>query len=130
MMRIDHLAIWCKDIEKLKSFYEKYFLAKAGERYVNEKKNFQSYFLSFDDGCRLELMQKPSIPVSQNDVYKEFTGLVHFAISVGSKEKVDSLTDELARDGFEIVGEPRTTGDGYYESVVLDPEGNRVEITI
>jgi lactoylglutathione lyase len=129
MMKIDHLAIWCKDIEILKSFYIKYFLAKAGERYVNERKNFQSYFLSFD-GCRLELMQKPSIPDSQNDVYKEFTGLIHFAISVGSREKVDSLTNELRKDGFEIVGEPRPTGDGYYESVVLDPEGNRIEITI
>jgi lactoylglutathione lyase len=128
-MRIDHIAIWANDIEPLKIFYQKYFQCMSEEKYHNSKKNFESYFLSFDAGCRLEIMQMPGIPSSANDVYKQFSGLIHFAISVGSKEKVDSLTELLRNDGFEIVGEPRITGDGYYESVVLDPEGNRIEIT-
>jgi lactoylglutathione lyase len=127
-MRIEHIAVWAKDLEKLKEFYMTYFQAKAGDKYTNTRKNFNSYFLSFDDGCRLELMQMPGIPESQNDIYKQFSGLIHFAISVGSKEKVDALTERLRKDGYEIVGEPRTSGDGYYESVVLDGEGNRIEI--
>jgi lactoylglutathione lyase len=129
-MKIEHLAIWCKDLEKLKQFYVTYFSARPNDKYHNPTKNFSSYFLSFDDGCRLELMQMPGIPDSANDAYKQFKGLVHFAISVGDKSVVDSLTDRLRKDGFEIIGEPRTTGDGYYESVVLDPEGNRIEITV
>jgi lactoylglutathione lyase len=128
-MKIEHIAIWAKDIEKLKSFYSHYFQATSGDKYFNARKNFQSYFLMFDDGCRLELMQMPGVPVSANDVYKQFTGLIHIAFSLGSKESVNELTEKLRKDGFEIVGEPRTTGDGYYESVVLDPEGNRIEIT-
>ena len=127
--RIEHLAIWAKDLERLKAFYVKYFQAVAGEKYRNNAKNFESYFLSFADGCRLELMQMPGIPDSKNDVRAQFTGLIHFAISVGSKEKVDALTEQFRKDGISIVGEPRMTGDGYYESVILDPEGNRIEIT-
>lgn len=130
MMKIEHVAIWVNDLEVMRSFYERYFEARAGEKYVNPKKNFQSYFLSFSSGCRLELMTMPGIPKSGNDVYKQFTGLVHFALSTGSRERVDQLTEILRKDGFEIVGEPRLTGDGYYESVVLDPEQNRIEITV
>ncbi len=126
-MRIEHLAIWAKDIEILRSFYGQYFGGKAGERYFNPTKNFQSYFLAFENGCRLELMQRPEIPDNQNAA--EVTGLAHFAVSVGSEEAVNVLTETLRSDGHRIVGEPRWTGDGYYESVVLDPEGNRVEIT-
>ncbi len=129
-MKIEHIAIWSKDLEKLKSFYECYFEAKAAAKYINPKKGFESYFLSFESGCRLELMHMPSIPASANNVYQQFTGIIHFAISVGSKEKVDALTQQLMKDGFEILDGPRSTGDGYYESVVLDPEGNRIEITI
>jgi lactoylglutathione lyase len=128
-MRIDHIAIWTKNLDGLRDFYVKYFQAKAGELYHNPGKNFRSYFLSFDSGCRLEIMNMPGIPDSANDIYKQFSGLIHFAIGVGSKERVDDLTNTLRIDGYEIVGEPRTTGDGYYESVVLDPEGNRIEIT-
>ena len=127
-MRIEHIAIWVSDIEEIRSFYEHYFNAKAGEKYVNLKKNFTSYFLSFEQGARLELMHRPEISASVNQ--EEHLGLIHFAISVGSKEKVDLLTNELRKDGFKITGEPRTTGDGYYESLVLDPEGNQIEITI
>jgi lactoylglutathione lyase len=129
-MKIEHIAIWSRDIEKLKDFYIRYFGASATEKYFNPKKIFQSYFLSFDDGCRLELMQMPGIPDDLNNKYLQSTGIIHFAISVGSKETVDTVTELLQRDGFEIAGEPRTTGDGYYESVIFDPEGNRIEITI
>ncbi len=129
-MKIEHLAIWVKDIEKQKSFYEKYFSATAGEKYVNPKKNFQSYFLRFQEGARLELMHRPEIPTNANDVHQQYIGLIHFAVSVGSKEAVDQLTGRLRADGFSVLDGPRTTGDGYYESLVLDPEGNRIEITI
>ena len=129
MIKIEHLAIWVRDLEGMKSFYENYFKASAGEKYHNPKKNFTSYFLSFEEGCRLELMHKPEIPGNKNDAIQQYEGLIHFAISLGSKEQVDYLTEKLRADGYQIVGEPRTTGDGYYESVVLDPENNRIEIT-
>lgn len=128
-MKIEHLALWVRDLEKMKDFYEKYFQATSNEKYFNPKKNFSSYFLNFEGECRLEIMQMPNIPENKNDVHQQFTGLIHFAIAVGSKEKVDTLTEQLRKDGYEIVGEPRTTGDGYYESVILDPENNRIEIT-
>lgn len=128
-MRIDHVALWTFDLEKTKLFYEKYFEAKAGDKYINPRKNFESYFLSFKDGCRLEIMQMPRI-ITLDRYGKQHTGLIHFAISVGDKAAVDGLTEKLRADGYEIAGEPRMTGDGYYESVVLDPDGNRIEITI
>lgn len=128
-MWIEHIAIWADELEKLKDFYRKYFNAKAGDKYINQDKNFESYFLSFEQGCRLEIMHQPSIPENKNDTVEQYRGLIHFAISVGNKSKVLELTDELREDGYEIIGEPRRTGDGYFESVILDPEGNRVEIT-
>ena len=127
-MKIDHLAIWVSDLEASRRFYETYFKATADEKYHNPKKSFTSYFLNFEEGCRLELMHRPDISeILQNG--GEALGLTHFAISVGSKSKVDTLTERLRQDGFNILSEPRTTGDGYYESVVLDSEGNRIEIT-
>ena len=99
-------------------------------KYFNPKKEFHSYFLSFDSGARLEIMQMPSIPETENDPVKQFTGLIHIAISTGSTKKVDSLTSLLAKDGYRVLDGPRETGDGYYESVVLDPEDNRIEITV
>jgi lactoylglutathione lyase len=129
-MKIEHLAIWANDLELMRSFYEKYFDGKANTKYHNPKRNFNSYFIEFSEGCRLELMHKPDIPQNLNDLISEYLGIIHFAISVGTKGKVDSLTEQLRHDGYPIVGEPRTTGDGYYESVVLDPENNRIEITI
>lgn len=128
-MKIEHLAIWVADLEGMKNFYQKYFNARSGEKYHNPSKEFTSYFLSFDEGCRLELMHKPRIPKNQNNAIDEYVGIIHFAVSVGSNEAVDQLTEQLRSDGFTIVGEPRTTGDGYYESVILDPENNRIEIT-
>jgi lactoylglutathione lyase len=129
-MHIEHLAIWVNDLEGMKDFYCKYFQAKANAKYTNSQKQFQSYFLSFNAGPRLELMQMPSVPDSNDDVYIQSIGLVHFAVSLGSKENVDELTAQLRNDGFEVLDGPRTTGDGYYESVILDPEKNRIELTI
>lgn len=128
-MYIEHIALWCRDLEQMRAFYELYFGAVANEKYVNAKKQFESYFLSFGSGPRLEIMQKVGIPPHANDVYAQFMGFIHFAVSVGSEEKVNQLTELLRNDGYEIVGEPRWTGDGYYESVVFDPEQNRIEIT-
>ncbi|WP_207431214.1 VOC family protein [Sabulibacter ruber] len=128
-MKIEHVALWAQDLEKMKEFYVKYFHAKSNERYHNPTKNFTSYFLSFSEGARLEIMHRPDIPENQNDVARQSLGLIHLAFSVGSKEKVDALTETLRKDGYPIYGEPRTTGDGYYESVVLDPENNMIEIT-
>lgn len=130
MPKIAHIAIYCLDIEKMRVFYETYFGAISNEKYHNEKKQFESYFLKFEDETSLELMQKTGIPTSKNDVYAEATGLIHFAMSVGSEKKVNELTEKLRTDGYEIIGQTRWTGDGYYESIILDPEKNRVEITI
>ena len=127
-MRIEHIAIWVIDLETMRTFYETYFNAIAGEKYHNSTKEFTSYFLSFTDGARLELMHKPSITATTDNEVNP--GFIHFAMSVGSKKQVNVLTEKLREDGFTIAGEPRTTGDGYYESVVLDPEGNQIEITI
>ena len=129
-MHIEHIAVWTTDIGRMKDFYCHYFGAVASERYINLKKNFQSYFLTFENGPRLELMQMKDVPETTNDIYKQFTGLIHFAVSVGSEEKVKILTAQLVNDGFELLDGPRWTGDGYFESVILDPEKNRVEITI
>ena len=129
-MKIEHVAIWARDIEKLKNFYVRYFGASSNKKYTHEGKIFSSYFLSFDSGARLEIMQMPSIPESANDPHQQFTGYIHIAISVGSVEKVDALSSELVRDSYQVLDGPRKTGDGYYESVVLDPENNRIEITV
>lgn len=129
-MHIEHIALWTKDIERLRAFYQTYFNAAAGEKYTNSNKGFQSYFLTFPSGPRLEIMHIPSVPESKDDVKVQFTGYIHIAFSVGSKAAVDHLTHQLQKDGYSLLDGPRTTGDGYYESVILDPDGNRVEITI
>lgn len=128
MMKIDHIAIWAGDIELLRKFYVQYFNMSCNDKYINPKKNFSSYFLSFEDGgARIEIMNIPDkdVPSSRGDLQ----GLAHFAISVGSKENVDSMAKRLEEDGFTILSNPRTTGDGYYECSIADPEGNYVEIT-
>jgi lactoylglutathione lyase len=129
-MRIEHVAIWTNRLEELKDFYMLYFGGKANTLYTNPFKQFSSYFISFDTGARLELMHKPSIPASSYEAGQEFTGITHLAFSVGSIEGVNLLTERLRLNGIPVVGEPRQTGDGYYESVVLDPDGNRIEITV
>jgi lactoylglutathione lyase len=128
-MKIEHIAFWVEDLEKAKDFYQTYFDMIASDRYHNPTKNFTSYFLSFkEEGTRIELMHRPDIAITSGQ-RGLVAGITHLAISVGSKEQVDQLTERLRTDGFTIAGEPRTTGDGYYESVVLDTEGNLVEIT-
>lgn len=129
-MYIEHLAIWVSDFQPMIDFYSKYFGAKAGTKYLNPVKQFESVFLSFASGPRIELMKMPGIPASANDPYRQFTGIVHFALSVGSAHAVDDLADRLLDDGFEKLDGPRVTGDGYYECVFLDPEKNRIEITV
>ena len=128
-MKLEHIALWTYQLETLRTFYETYFSGKAGAKYVNPQKGFSSYFLDFQGGARLELMEMPDIPEHGNDVYRQFTGLVHFAFETESPAALDALTQRLAADGYEVLDGPRTTGDGYYESVVLDPDQNRVELT-
>lgn len=128
-MQIEHVAIWTNDLELLRAFYEEYFEAQSGQKYVNSSKGYQSYFLQFASGARLELMSMASIPKSRDDSIAQFTGFIHLAFSTGSENAVDQLTERLKRDGYPIVDGPRHTGDGYYESVALDPDGNRIEIT-
>lgn len=127
-MNIEHLAIWTDRIDELKEFYETYFGASASGKYVNHTKKFSSYFLTFESGCRLELMHTPGL--IRNELTDNCTGLAHFAISLGSKENVNVMTERLRNNGYTVIGEPRYTGDGYYESVILDPDQNRVELTV
>lgn len=125
-MKIDHIALYVRDLERTKMFYINYFGATSNEKYVNSKTGFQSYFLSFGEGCRLEIMVKPEL---SDSIHEEYFGYAHFAISVGNSENVDKITKQMKKDGVIIASGPRTTGDGYYESCVLDPEGNKIEIT-
>jgi lactoylglutathione lyase len=128
-MKIEHMAIWVNDLEVMRQFYLTYFDTTSGDKYVNAKKEFSAYFLTFGEAkTRLELMHRPDI--SESSPKRGFTmGVAHFAISVGGKDAVNQLTEWLRADHYVIESEPRTTGDGYYESVVLDPEGNYVEIS-
>ena len=127
-MKIEHIAIWTSDLEKMRDFYLRFFELESNEKYYNPKKEFSSYFLSFEKGARIELMHRPDISEFMDNRGTKL-GLTHFAISVGSKKKVDTLTETIRKNGFKVIGEPRTTGDGYYESVIADPEGNWIEIT-
>lgn len=127
-MKIDHVAMYVKDLENTKSFFEKYFGAISNDGYHNKNTNFRSYFLSFENGSRLEIMNKPDMDDKEKSVAR--TGFIHIAFSVGSKEKVDELTSQLKADGYEVLSGPRTTGDGYYESCIIDLESNQIEITV
>lgn len=129
-MQIEHIAIWTKDLETLKEFYIQYFDARVGNKYVNSKRGFESYFLQFESGARMEIMSLSNLNQTENDNENPSTGYAHIAFRVGSKAKVDWLTARLQEDGFNLLSGPRTTGDGYYESVILDPDGNQIEITI
>ena len=127
-MRIEHIAMYVNDIEQAREFFMKYLDGKSNDGYHNKNTDFRSFFISFDDGARLEIMTKPNMVDANKDLNR--TGYVHIAFSVGSSEEVDRLTAELKADGYEVVSGPRTTGDGYYESCIVAIEGNQIEITI
>jgi len=121
-MRISHIAMYVRDLEVVKEFYIRFFGAKAGELYHNPKTGLKSYFLSFDEGTRLELMNLPEMQDQKKVLVR--MGYIHIAISVGSREKVDAITEKLYEAGYDVLSGPRITGDGYYESTVLGPEDN------
>ena len=125
-MKIEHIAIWTKNIDKIRVFYETYFQAVSSPKYNNVTNKFESYFLAFSDGARLELMSRPDVNTTNSTSMD--SGYTHVAFKLGSIEEVNFLTEKLRINGISVVGEPRVTGDGYYESVILDPEGNRVEL--
>ena len=127
-MKIEHAAMYVNDLEAARDFFVKSLDGKANDGYHNKNTDFRSFFIKFDDGARLELMNKPEMV--DPDKHLNRTGYVHVAFSVGSKERVDSLTAELKGAGYEVVSGPRTTGDGYYESCVVVVEGNQIEITV
>lgn len=127
-MKIEHIAMYVNDLEAAREFFMKYFDAASNEGYHNKKTEFCSYFLSFEDGARLEIMKKLQMEDSVKTPAR--TGYIHIAFSVGSKEKVDELTQRLRENGYDVISGPRTTGDGYYESCIVGIEGNQIEITV
>lgn len=127
-MKLEHIAIWVNSLVEMKNFYVDYFGATANELYRNDKKDFSSYFLTFESGSKIELMYNPEIPQIDGDAKAQYMGYAHLSMELESREAVDLLTEKLDDDGFDIVDKPRITGYGTYESVILDPEGNRIEI--
>ena len=127
-MKLDHIAMYVNNLEKTKEFFIKYFNATSNEGYYNQTTGFRSYFLSFSDGARLEIMKHPDMWENEKNIRQ--VGYIHLSFSVGSKEKVDSLTCLMKNDGYEVLSGPRTTGDGYYESCIVGIEKNQIEITI
>ncbi|TVP46599.1 MAG: glyoxalase [Mongoliibacter sp.] len=128
-MTLEHVALWTENLNGLKDYYCNFFKGNANELYRNLKTGFESYFISFDSGARLEIMQRPGIPANLNDrKTKQHIGLIHLAFGMESKEAVDQMAQKLSSNGFEILRGPRTTGDGYYEFETLDPDGNRIEV--
>lgn len=126
-MKIEHIAMYVNELEAARDFFITYLGGKSNDGYHNKSTDFRSYFITFDDGSRLELMTRPGLDDQEKPLNR--TGYAHIAFSVGSKDKVDSLTAELKDAGFEVVSGPRTTGDGYYESCIVAIEGNQIEIT-
>ena len=127
-MHIEHIAMYVIDLEKARTFFMRYFGASSNEEYQNPRTDFRSYFLSFDCGARLEIMNKPLMSDTEKGLNR--TGYIHIAFSLGSKSAVDELTERLKADGYEVISGPRTTGDGYYESCIVGIEGNQIEITV
>ena len=127
-MRIEHVAMYVKHLEETRDFFVRYLGGTSNSGYHNKKTDFRSYFITFSDGARLEIMTKPPLDDLEKPLNR--TGYVHIAFSVGSKERVDSLTLELSKAGYEVVSGPRTTGDGYYESCIVGIEGNQIELTV
>ena len=130
MALIEHIALWTEDIERLANFYAEYFGASVGSKYVNSSKGFESRFLIFQSGARLELMKTSTLRPATYEPGAQRMGMTHLALSLGSESRVDELTARLRAAGFSVEEGPRRTGDGYYESVILDPDGNRLELTV
>lgn len=129
-MKIEHVAIWTKNLEQLKEYYIRFFGGKPNKKYHNLTKDFQSYFLTFQSGARLEIMQMPAIPPNSNDtVNTQHLGIIHLAFGVDTMTEVDEKARELKAAGYPILSGPRKTGDGYYEFETLDPDNNRLEVT-
>ena len=124
-MQLTHIALWTNHLERLRDFYVKYFNGKSNEKYVNSKKGFASYFVSFESGPALEIMQRQDITEAYD---KDHIGLAHLAFHADKKEQVDQMIERFRMDGYTIAGETRVSGDGYYEGVIRDPDGNIVEI--
>lgn len=127
-MKIDHIAMYVNNLEKARDFFSQYFNAVPNDGYHNKKTEFRSYFLTFEDGAKLEIMNRPEISDGNKNIKR--TGFIHLSFSVGSKEKVNELTQTLKKDGYEVLSGPRITGDGYYESCIIGMEGNLIEITV
>ena len=129
-MTLEHAAIWTDRLEQLRDYYVRYFGGVSNEKYTNDRKQFSSYFLTFDSGARLEIMSMPNIPANHNDtIVAQHRGLIHLAFGVDSLQEVDDKAKQLEQDGFAILSGPRKTGDGYYEFETLDPDNNRLEVT-
>ena len=127
-MKIEHAAVYVRDLEGARAFFQTYFGAVSGPLYQNPTMGFSSYFLTFEEGSRLELMTLPRLEMGEGAGLR--TGYAHLALSVGSREAVDQLTGRLRQAGYPVLSGPRTTGDGYYESCIAGAEGLRIEITI
>ena len=128
-MKLEHVAIWTEQLDVLRDYYIKYFQGSSNAKYVNEMKGFQSYFISFESGARLEIMSRIDIPPNLNDHIKQYLGIIHIAFAVETMEEVDKKAEELGTAGYSILSGPRRTGDGYYEFETLDPDNNRLEVT-
>lgn len=130
VISLEHVALWTDRLEPMKEYYIRFFGGKGNDKYVNPVNQFESYFLTFASGARLELMRRPGIPANANDtVDKQHIGLIHLAFGVDTREEVDAKAEELRNAGYTILSGPRVTGDGYYEAETLDPDGNRIEVT-
>lgn len=128
-MKLEYIAIWTDNIELLRNYYVSFFDGQSNEMYINPKTQFQSYFISFESGARLEIMSMPNIPDNTNDtINAQHKGIIHIAFSVDTKQEVDAKAALLQANGLEILNGPRVTGDGYYEFVTLDPDKNRLEV--
>ena len=127
-MVIEHVAMYVNDLEKARDFFVSFLNGKSNDGYHNKETGFRSYFVSFDGGARIEVMNKPEMSDDNKDLNR--TGYVHLAFSVGSKERVDELTEQIRTAGYEVISGPRTTGDGYYESCIVAFEGNQIELTV
>jgi lactoylglutathione lyase len=129
-MTLEHVAIWTSQLEVLKDFYIRFFNGVPNEKYINPQKKFESYFLHFASGARLELMMRPDIPENLNDtVVEQYKGIIHLAFGVDTMEEVDNKASEIKAAGFPLLSGPRKTGDGYYEFETIDPDKNRIEVT-